>query len=88
MVFAAAFPTELTEHADYFYTRKFPDEQVRAPWQRPLSEYHGEGHRRFYEVTVGEWWLLGLGHWAATMNDQRIEVDLAALRQAPKEPAR
>ncbi|WP_031465038.1 pyridoxamine 5'-phosphate oxidase family protein [Sciscionella sediminilitoris] len=79
---------ELAEYADFYYTRNFPDEQVREQWRRPLSEFHGEGHRRFYEVTVNGWWLLDVGHWLATMNDQRIDVDLAALQQAPKEPVR
>lgn len=77
---------ELAERAEHYYTRNFPDEQVRAQWRLPLTEFRGDGHRRFYELTVTGWWVLDIEHWLATKNDQRLAVDLDALHRRPPEP--
>jgi uncharacterized protein YhbP (UPF0306 family) len=78
---------ELAERAEWYYTRNFPDEQVRDQWRLPLTQFRGEGHRRFYELTVTEWWLLDIAHWLDTKNDQRIPVDLAVLQKELQEVA-
>ncbi|TCO59602.1 pyridoxamine 5'-phosphate oxidase family protein [Actinocrispum wychmicini] len=79
---------ELAERAEFYYLRNFPDDQVRARWRLPLTEFRGAGHRRFYELTVTGWWLLDVDHWLATMNDQRVAVDLSALHRPPPQADR
>lgn len=68
-----------------YYERNFPDEQTREQWRIPLDEFRGAGPRRFYLLTVAEWWLVDLDLWLQTKNDCRIAVDLAALSTVPAE---
>ncbi|NTY86600.1 pyridoxamine 5'-phosphate oxidase family protein [Serratia fonticola] len=75
---------ELSEHEnaathDYFSCCNFPDEALRDEWMPPLSEFMGEGKRRFYELTITEWWLLDIERWLETRQDQRIAVNLDGL---------
>lgn len=68
------------EHiSEFYYQRNFPDDETRQNWRLPLSEFHGEGHRRFYVVEIDSWWLLDVDQWVVDMNDQRVAVPLAPL---------
>ncbi|MGW7519513.1 pyridoxamine 5'-phosphate oxidase family protein [Streptomyces sp. NPDC054796] len=69
----------LAELSDWYYARNFPDETVRAQWRLPREEFTGDGPRRFYLLTVHEWWLLDVDQWLVDMNDQRIAVPLDAV---------
>lgn len=70
---------ESAETYDYFSRSNFPDESLRAEWMPPLSEFVGEGKRRFYELEINEWWLLDIDRWLETRQDQRIMVNLDTL---------
>lgn len=70
---------ESAETHDYFSRSNFPDEALRAEWMPALSEFVGEGKRRFYELEIGEWWLLDIDHWLEARQDQRIAVSLDTL---------
>ncbi|MFJ9553927.1 pyridoxamine 5'-phosphate oxidase family protein [Nocardiopsis sp. NPDC101807] len=73
---------DLEEVAEFYYQRNFPDEQTRQEWRLPLTEFEGEGDRRFYFVEIRSWWLLDIDQWLVDMNDQRIAVPLAPLARA------
>ncbi|MER7759682.1 pyridoxamine 5'-phosphate oxidase family protein [Streptomyces sp. NPDC097619] len=79
----AVGPGELEELSRWYYERNFPDEAVRARWRLPLEEFRGDGPRRFYLLTVREWWLLDTDGWLRDMNDRRIGVPLPALAHRP-----
>ncbi|MBC3215921.1 MULTISPECIES: pyridoxamine 5'-phosphate oxidase family protein [Serratia] len=65
-------------HQDY-YRLNFPDALERARWQLPLHEFYGGGPRRFYELLIGDWWLLDIEGWLQTKEDRRVPVDLSLL---------
>jgi len=65
-------------HQEY-YRLNFPDELVRANWQRPLHEFYGDGVRRFYALQITDWWLLDIDGWLETKEDKRIPVPLSQL---------
>ncbi|AKT42052.1 pyridoxamine 5'-phosphate oxidase family protein [Chondromyces crocatus] len=72
---ARAVPAqELPPIRDYFYETLFPDEGVRRQWMLPESEFTGDGPRRFYELTIKEWWLLDVDRWLVDKVDQRIAL--------------
>ncbi|CNH32469.1 Pyridoxamine 5'-phosphate oxidase [Yersinia kristensenii] len=70
---------ESAEFYDYFSHYNFPDEAIRAEWMPPLSEFTGNGLRRFYELTISEWWLLDIDQWQVTREDRRIAVNIDTL---------
>lgn len=67
----------------YYYEHNFPDKTVREKWLLPLDEFYGQGKRRFYELRIGEWWLLDLDGWAENKEDRRIAVPLDSLDPNP-----
>ncbi|MER5867369.1 pyridoxamine 5'-phosphate oxidase family protein [Kitasatospora sp. NPDC002040] len=73
---AAVGPAELDELSSWYYRRNFPDEETRALFDLPLTEFSGDGPRRFYLLTVHQWWLLDTDQWLVDKNDQRIAVPL------------
>lgn len=62
-----------------YYELNFPDTVTRTEWTLPLSEFQGDGPRRFYLVTVRELWLLDIDRWIADQHDQRVAVPLNIL---------
>lgn len=70
---------EIDEIYDYFSLNNYPDETSRAMWMPPLSEFKGDGVRRFYELKITEWWILDIDGWLETRQDRRIPVDLSTL---------
>ncbi|GGV57728.1 pyridoxamine 5'-phosphate oxidase family protein [Streptomyces spectabilis] len=78
----AVGPGRSDELNAWFYERNFPNEEIRRQWRLPPEQLAESGPRRFYLATVREWWLLDTVGWLKDMTDRRIEVPLAALRQA------
>lgn len=68
---------ETAEAYRYFSHQKFPEESMRAQWMPPLSEFAGQGTRRFYELEITELWLLDTDRWLESKKDKRIAVDLS-----------
>ena len=64
----------MADHHRVYYELNFPDEAVRAQWLPPLSEFTGDGPRRFYLLTVSRWWLLDIERWLRDKHDTRIEI--------------
>ncbi|RDK03223.1 pyridoxamine 5'-phosphate oxidase family protein [Paraburkholderia lacunae] len=62
-----------------YYEKNFPDSTVRQQWMLPVSEFVGHGARRFYELTVAQWWLFDIDRWLEDKIDARIEVRVSAL---------
>ncbi|MFE6103626.1 pyridoxamine 5'-phosphate oxidase family protein [Streptomyces laurentii] len=80
-------PDRLDALSEWYYQRNFPDEEVRSRWRLPLEEFRGAGPRRFYLLTVREWWLLDVDGWLEDMNDRRVAVPthgLGAREEAPR----
>lgn len=71
-------------HHDY-YRLNFPDLLERARWEIPLEEFYGDGERRFYEITINEWWLLDIDGWLKTKNDDRVPVAVDQLVKPEQE---
>lgn|GEM_PF-2224489 len=76
---------DLEKWRSHYYQRNFPDASVRQQWMLPSTEFQGQGPRRFYVLTIEEWWLLDIDGWLKDKRDKRIElpppgrvVDLAA----------
>ncbi|WP_141323000.1 pyridoxamine 5'-phosphate oxidase family protein [Myxococcus sp. AB025B] len=65
---------ELESYRDYYYRRNFPDDTVRQKWLLPPEEFTDKGPRRFYALTIEEWWLLDIDGWLEHMRDQRIDL--------------
>ncbi|MEV7283082.1 pyridoxamine 5'-phosphate oxidase family protein [Streptomyces sp. NPDC093252] len=74
--------TRLQELSEYFYRTNFPDEAVRQRLRLPLEEFAGPGPRRFYLLTVREWWVLDTDGWLRSGRDGRVQVPLEALHGA------
>ncbi|MFF8316485.1 hypothetical protein ACF06V_04865 [Streptomyces bobili] len=72
-------PDALTEHHRPYYELNFPDETTRREWLLPLSDFHGEGPRRFYVVQPSHWWLLDIDRRLHDRHDQGITVPLQSL---------
>ncbi|HVJ63575.1 MAG TPA: pyridoxamine 5'-phosphate oxidase family protein [Tahibacter sp.] len=70
---------ELPDVSAHWYERNFPDPAVRADWMLPLTEFMGDGPRRFYELRVTGWWLFDFDRWQTDKVDSRIAVPLADL---------
>ncbi|MGW2401416.1 pyridoxamine 5'-phosphate oxidase family protein [Kitasatospora sp. NPDC001664] len=78
----AVGPDRLEELSTWYYERNFPDPESRALFDLPLAEFTGDGPRRFYLLTVRQWWLLDTEQWLVDKNDQRIEVPLDLLTRS------
>lgn len=74
-------------HAQY-YLSNFPDEAVRREWQLPLSQFCGEGPRRFYRLTVEAWWLLDIARWQRDKVDARLALPVPDRAWTPPEDGR
>ncbi|MFE9429022.1 hypothetical protein ACFYNO_39440 [Kitasatospora sp. NPDC006697] len=72
-------PEALARHHRLYYERNFPDARVRRQWLLPEDDFRGDGPRRFYTVTVHQWWLLDIERWLVDKYDQRIHVPLEAI---------
>ncbi|CBJ79317.1 hypothetical protein XBJ2_60017 [Xenorhabdus bovienii str. Jollieti] len=75
---------ELQETYDYYFNFLFPDENIRKKKARPLSEFHGHGRRRFYELDVQEWWVYDSELWHNQQDDGRVFVPLSELTHPPE----
>jgi uncharacterized protein YhbP (UPF0306 family) len=64
---------------DLYYTRNFPDPQVRADWEIRLTGFGGTNEHRFYRMTISKLWVINLADWPKDKVDRRTEVDLADL---------
>ncbi|NVJ22261.1 MULTISPECIES: pyridoxamine 5'-phosphate oxidase family protein [Myxococcus] len=65
---------ELEKWRGHFYQWNFPDESVRSQWMLPSTEFLGQGPRRFYSLTIEEWWLLDIDGWLKDKRDKRIDL--------------
>jgi hypothetical protein len=65
---------ELPDLYHSYYQKNFPDEAVRQQWLLPLTDFHDDGPRRFYLLTVDRMWLFDAERWTVDRSDTRIEV--------------
>ncbi|MCO6007908.1 pyridoxamine 5'-phosphate oxidase family protein [Actinoallomurus purpureus] len=72
-------PDALPEHHRLYYELNFPDETVRQEWLLPITEFTGDGPRRFYVLEIDQWWLMDLDRWLEDKQDHRIEVPVGKL---------
>ncbi|RIJ12855.1 pyridoxamine 5'-phosphate oxidase family protein [Pseudomonas sp. 91RF] len=70
---------EVEEVHRHYYERNFPDVLARRQWMLPTEQFHGEGPRRFYELSIMSWWLFDIEQWLQDRRDRRIEVPLSDL---------
>lgn len=64
----------IQEVRDHYYRLNFPDETLRRQWMLPEQQFNGDGPRRFYELTIRDWWLLDVERWLHDKVDQRIAL--------------
>lgn len=79
---SAVHGKDLDHLSEFYYQRNFPDEETRENWRLPLSEFDGDGPRRFYVVEIDAWWLLDIDQWLVDKRDQRVAVPLPPLARA------
>lgn len=65
---------ELPDLHHSYYQKNFPDPAVRRQWMLPLTEFHDDGPRRFYVLTVDRMWLFDAERWTVDKHDTRVEV--------------
>jgi uncharacterized protein YhbP (UPF0306 family) len=72
-------PEELNKYHQIYYTKNFPDPEIRNEWMLPLEDFHSEGPRRFYLLEPQQWWLFDKERWVRDKSDTRLEVPLTYL---------
>ncbi|WP_340610125.1 pyridoxamine 5'-phosphate oxidase family protein [Xenorhabdus bharatensis] len=76
--------SKLQETYDYFFLQTHPDEDIRKQKSPPISDFHGDAIRRFYEFNVEAWWVYDLTLWSEHQDDARISISLNDLLYPPK----
>lgn len=66
----------------YYYRTNFPDPAVRDEWMIPVSSFYDGGLHRFYTIELQYLWVIDIDRWEENKVDQRLKVDLSAIRRA------
>lgn len=73
---------ELQSVSDHYFATNFSDDDTRAWWYRPLTEFTGSGPSRFYKIELREIYVINFESVAESRIDRRIEVPLAEVLEA------
>lgn len=62
----------------FYPSAPFDDIPITSP-TISLDDIQGDGHSRFYELTVEKLWLLNIEQWLETQKSDRVSVPLSLL---------
>ena len=70
---------ECEEALDEFYPQSPFDEVSATATRIPLDELTGNGHSRFYEITVENLWMFDMKSWEEKQESRRVTVPISLL---------